>query len=466
MHESDLTHACACATLVDVVRETLPADLLALEQALTDTLLDAWESRSHTALNKTRHEIEVNGVGDMDGVRAVLAALGKELGPALAEDVSVALRAAMEMTYLIGRNDVFKNLPAMSILGPIDQRAQEWLTDHHLYWVQTHYDRNISGLIASAVSEKIIGQGFSPKKIGAELAAQLEKTLGTQGSPTYWRGVAQNAATTATNFGRVGSFAAAGVRTIRMVNPKDVDTSDVCNYLHGAIFPTKAAVEQRDAMMGATSPELVKEVIHRWTTIKELKAIGGASGGAAADTAALAKAGITLPPFHFHCFDNAVPVWTRRGLVPIADVAVGDEVLTHRLRWRRVLDVMWRPYTKPLNEVDGVLSTPDHPYLILRGGVPIYGRVGDGDLVARTPRDMSGNRLAAAATVVPASSPTNGEVWNLTVEDDETFVVGEAGMIVHNCRTFAVAHEFGKIKPFITRSARRSTWPGADLKAA
>lgn len=66
-------------------------------------------------------------------------------------------------------------------------------------------------------------------------------------------------------------------------------------------------------------------------------------------------------------------VTTRRGHIPIAEVVVGDEVLTHRHRWRPVTEVFRRPYSgelvglRPTNGMKGSRSsvwlTPNHPVL-------------------------------------------------------------------------------------------------------
>ena len=68
----------------------------------------------------------------------------------------------------------------------------------------------------------------------------------------------------------------------------------------------------------------------------------------------------------FPCFAAGTFVLTRRGHVRIEDVAVGDECLTHRGRWRRVTAVMRRG-DAPLVRVDaggvpGVVTTPEHPF--------------------------------------------------------------------------------------------------------
>lgn len=70
-------------------------------------------------------------------------------------------------------------------------------------------------------------------------------------------------------------------------------------------------------------------------------------------------------------------VATTRGMVPIADVVVGDYVLTHRKRWRRVTDIH-RNSSNPRHRQAWLVSpngsrvgcTDDHRFLTPRGWIP------------------------------------------------------------------------------------------------
>ncbi|MEU3708359.1 DNA cytosine methyltransferase [Streptomyces anulatus] len=64
------------------------------------------------------------------------------------------------------------------------------------------------------------------------------------------------------------------------------------------------------------------------------------------------------------CFAAGSLVLTRRGLVPIETVEVGDEVWTHRGRWRPVThtSAVDRP-TVTVNATTAITCTPDHPFI-------------------------------------------------------------------------------------------------------
>ena len=87
----------------------------------------------------------------------------------------------------------------------------------------------------------------------------------------------------------------------------------------------------------------------------------------------------------FSCLNEDELVWTDRGLVRIGDVAVGMNVLSHTGAWREVSRVtprgekdLWAIETANFRR-DPLETTPDHPYLIVRGeslpdGVPYVQR--------------------------------------------------------------------------------------------
>ncbi|MGE0493245.1 MAG: DNA cytosine methyltransferase [Vulcanimicrobiota bacterium] len=78
---------------------------------------------------------------------------------------------------------------------------------------------------------------------------------------------------------------------------------------------------------------------------------------------------VGLAWFSPDCFPAGTMVLTDQGYRPIEAVQVGDLVLTHRLRWRAVTDLMTS--TRPLVEIvgrghPGILVSPEHPFLVRR----------------------------------------------------------------------------------------------------
>jgi site-specific DNA-cytosine methylase len=74
---------------------------------------------------------------------------------------------------------------------------------------------------------------------------------------------------------------------------------------------------------------------------------------------------IDLVVFGSPCFTAGHLVLCRRGLVPIEDVVVGDEVWTHENRWKPVTNVMSRTSKTVRLRGQGhsaMVATPDHPF--------------------------------------------------------------------------------------------------------
>ncbi|AEI71060.1 methylase [EBPR siphovirus 2] len=95
------------------------------------------------------------------------------------------------------------------------------------------------------------------------------------------------------------------------------------------------------------------------------------------------------------CFPAGALVLTKRGYVEIQHVIVGDEVLTHKARWRRVTRIGTQygsTLTLKGQGHPGLGCTPDHPFL-----------VGPDDWAAA--KHMQGRRWATVAAVPEADVP-------------------------------------------------------------
>ena len=72
------------------------------------------------------------------------------------------------------------------------------------------------------------------------------------------------------------------------------------------------------------------------------------------------------------CFPRGTMIQTSKGQIPIEQMELGDEVLTHEGRYKRVTVVMARPYSGEMITVNcgehSVTATVDHPFLIERQG--------------------------------------------------------------------------------------------------
>lgn len=71
------------------------------------------------------------------------------------------------------------------------------------------------------------------------------------------------------------------------------------------------------------------------------------------------------------CFTESAPVYTKEGVKKITEVKIGDEVLTHEGRYRKVYELTGRNYTGDLYTIRAkgqrrIECTADHPFYIMR----------------------------------------------------------------------------------------------------
>lgn len=158
-----------------------------------------------------------------------------------------------------------------------------------------------------------------------------------------------------------------------------------------------------------------------------------------------------VPDFDFFtysspCFVAGTLVNTKRGMIPIEEVRVGDEVLTHKNRYQRVL----RTGSKVSNDLyrikgmsfDEIVCTGNHPFYVRK----TLDNQAEWVQAARITTDnyvcvLRKNKYNMFWWVRPKSiEPIEGEkamVFNLEVENDNSYTAND--VIVHNCQDFSSA---------------------------
>lgn len=142
------------------------------------------------------------------------------------------------------------------------------------------------------------------------------------------------------------------------------------------------------------------------------------------------------------CFVAGTKVITSNGYKNIEDIVVGDEVLTHMNRYRKVLRVggQKKEIYKLRGEcVEDTLTTENHPYYIRENNgesEPIWKKVKDlvkGDYLTVVHSDYFIN--------LPFISVENlnyiDDVYNIEVEEDNSYTAND--VVVHNCQSFSTA---------------------------
>lgn len=110
-------------------------------------------------------------------------------------------------------------------------------------------------------------------------------------SDHYWELTADAITTRSRSFGSIEAMVKADVTQYRWDSVVDHRTSDICRSLDGKVFEVAAAVEVRDAMIAAETPEEAKEIMP-WLKPDEV-----------VDTPVeeLQRLGVVLPPAHALC---------------------------------------------------------------------------------------------------------------------------------------------------------------------
>jgi hypothetical protein len=136
-------------------------------------------------------------------------------------------------------------------------------------------------------------------------------------------------------------------------------------------------------------------------------------------------------PRSYECLVAGTKVWTSTGLVPIERLTVGDRVLarddeTGTLSYRLVIRPTVRP-ASPTVEIrlqgDVIRASGGHPFWV----------AGEGWVRARdlTP-EMRLQTTSGSVAVLSVTDSTVVELYNLVVDKDANYFVGELGVLSHD----------------------------------
>ncbi len=170
-------------------------------------------------------------------------------------------------------------------------------------------------------------------------------------------------------------------------------------------------------------------------------------------------------------FDEDTQVWTDEGTRLITDLHIGDKVLAYdeesgKVTLQDVVHLIQREGDYELIQIqigeETIDATPIHPFYI---------KVGSGwewrdakDLKAEDiVKDKSGNEQSI--TVIN-SKLYHGWVYNLTVNNDHTYFVGEQGILAHNanlvCKLNSI--EYGAVKPKFGSNPKHMSGSGGQYR--
>jgi hypothetical protein len=267
-------------------------DLLDAERELVETLTAEWEGRFPDARAIALRIVKGKDLDELfteADAQEIVDAIRPVLDEGWLDAVDPAVRAAIETTYALGREKVAKALAIDVDWDLVDDKAQQALVDDSMYWIGDAYDNQLGGQVADLIREMVIEQGLSRREAGAALEELFGEAFPAR-SRNYWNIVAAAGTVRSRTFGTLGGFAQADVETFRFRAVDDARTSDICLHLDGMVFRLDAALGQRDAWMGARTPDAAK-VAHPWPKPEVVLAMNAEE---------LQAAGIFMPPLHGH----------------------------------------------------------------------------------------------------------------------------------------------------------------------
>lgn len=151
------------------------------------------------------------------------------------------------------------------------------------------------------------------------------------------------------------------------------------------------------------------------------------------------------------CFVAGTPVITESAIKSIENVEVGDMVLTHKNRFRKVLKTGGEKYKQIVDvKVQGVSlieTTSEHPFYVRENFdyVPIWKKA-----IELVSTDYVGmfisDKIVWLSVISSLLTDKYKEVFNIEVEEDNSYTAN--GIIVHNCQSFSFS---GKMKGMSTK---------------
>ena len=156
-------------------------------------------------------------------------------------------------------------------------------------------------------------------------------------------------------------------------------------------------------------------------------------------------------PVHPQCFiDPQIPIYTSKGFKPIGKIKVGDLVLTHKKRFRKVIQLHRNDSEKGKTKAVRVYVTKEkyitvtenHPLLIQGKWVKAKDlKVGDEltILANHTGKyEFTNWGIESLEKYIPKKKVT---LYNFSVEEDESYIA--KGIVVHNCRCIMLPYKKG-----------------------
>ena len=127
------------------------------------------------------------------------------------------------------------------------------------------------------------------------------------------------------------------------------------------------------------------------------------------------------PPLHWNACVKGTMITTSNGLIPIEDVKVGDEVLTHTGSYKKVTAVMAKKHSGKVYELNSngtsVTLTNEHPVLTTTRGWVRVGDISIKDKIIQNPEKFMSVKCFSSSRIEQASLIDAHNIVTKTVEE-------------------------------------------------
>jgi len=161
------------------------------------------------------------------------------------------------------------------------------------YWMGKEYNQNLQNRLKDKIEGVFKGE-IELDSIGAELKREFGSILSADES--YFKGVSDHIALQARNVATVTQGAKYGVKYYKILAIMDARTTQICRSMHGRIIPAAHLEAQADKILNANS-------------LASKKAAAAWKSEAYLGKSDKMDSNFGLPPYHFRCRTEAVPVW-------------------------------------------------------------------------------------------------------------------------------------------------------------
>lgn len=296
---------------------------MAIERKMGASISQAWKAGAASGLQTGIGRL---AAGPFTGaaISAFLRGLGIQLSTPLTPQQQQVVEGNLRSIYRVSKQDAVTAARGRFMFGEPDQLAIAASGNQQMFWVDSFYSEQLSTRVSAVSRDVLLEQGLSHREAGPVLHKALRQEFGLvpgqaaspfapsvparyAGNPDfYFQQVSSVAGHQSRIFGKMTGYNDAGVRRVQLVNPNDERTGTLCQQMNGQVFTVNAGMARMSKIVGAASPDEVREEAPWPTADTVADELAGTQPGSRAATTALEGMNTILPPFHPLCRTEVV----------------------------------------------------------------------------------------------------------------------------------------------------------------